>query len=165
MEENTQQSNSFMPMILAAVAILAVAGGAYYFTQMKPQTEQEESALIPADETSLAGSGNDELDTATGSSEMVVDENAQVFEVSASIFVFSLTVMKVKKGDPVRVVFTNDEGTHDWVLDEFDAKTEMLNAGESAEVTFVADETGEFEYYCSVGQHRKMGMVGKLIVE
>lgn len=154
-----------MPMILAAVAILAVAGGAYYFTQMKPQTETEEGAMMPADETSLAGSGDNGLDTATGSSEMVIDENAQVFEVSASNFDFSLTEMKVKKGDTVRVVFTNDEGTHDWVLDEFDAKTEMLNAGESAEVTFVADEAGEFEYYCSVGQHRSMGMVGKLIVE
>lgn len=32
-------------------------------------------------------------------------------------------------------------------------------------VTFVADETGTFEYYCSVGNHRGQGMIGKLIVE
>jgi len=32
-------------------------------------------------------------------------------------------------------------------------------------VTFVADKAGEYEFYCSVGQHRANGMVGKLIVK
>jgi len=32
-------------------------------------------------------------------------------------------------------------------------------------VEFTADTPGEFEYYCSVGQHRANGQVGKLIVE
>jgi plastocyanin len=29
----------------------------------------------------------------------------------------------------------------------------------------VADKKGTFEYYCSVGQHRALGMKGKLVVE
>ena len=32
-------------------------------------------------------------------------------------------------------------------------------------VTFIADQEGSFEYYCSVGNHREEGMVGTLIVE
>jgi uncharacterized cupredoxin-like copper-binding protein len=50
-------------------------------------------------------------------------------------------------------------------VDEFDARTVIVQPGQTAEVEFVADKTGTFEYYCSVGTHRQMGMVGKLIVE
>jgi uncharacterized cupredoxin-like copper-binding protein len=32
-------------------------------------------------------------------------------------------------------------------------------------VQFVADKTGTFEFYCSVGNHRQMGMVGTLVVQ
>ncbi len=54
---------------------------------------------------------------------------------------------------------------HDWVVDEFDAKIAQVAAGKTTSVEFVADKTGTFEYYCSVGKHRQNGMVGKLIVE
>ena len=80
-------------------------------------------------------------------------------------FGFSETEIRVKKGDTVEIQFTNEAGFHDWVIDEFNAKTKQLKAGESETVTFVADKAGTFEYYCSVGSHRQMGMVGKLIVE
>lgn len=88
------------------------------------------------------------------------------FTVVGDNFAFDVKEMKVKKGDTVRIVFQNKEGLHDWVLDEFEgAKTKQLKEGEEETIEFVADKTGTFEYYCSVMQHRKMGMVGKLIVE
>lgn len=89
----------------------------------------------------------------------------KVFNVSGKPFSFDLTEIKVKKGDTVKIVFTNTEGTHDWVIDEFNARTPVIQANKTAEVQFVADKTGTFEYYCSVGQHRAMGMKGKLVVE
>lgn len=91
--------------------------------------------------------------------------HAEVFEVHASNFKFSPTEIKVKKGDTVTIKFMNDAGKHDWVVDEFKAATKILDAGQNDTITFVADKTGTFEYYCSVGTHRQMGMVGKLIVE
>ncbi len=87
------------------------------------------------------------------------------FTVEGSNFKFSVAEMRVKKGDAVKVVFKNVEGFHDWVIDEFNTKTKQLKAGEQETIEFVADKLGTFEYYCSVGEHRKMGMVGKLIVE
>lgn len=87
------------------------------------------------------------------------------FTVEGSPYMFSLKEMRVKKGDIVKVTFVNKEGMHDWVVDEFNARTKQLKAGESDTVTFVADTAGTFEYYCSVGTHRQMGMVGKLVVE
>lgn len=74
-------------------------------------------------------------------------------------------VLRVQQGDTVRIDFTNTKGFHDWVLDEFNARTPQLQAGASASVEFVADKKGTFEYYCSVGSHRAMGMKGNLIVE
>ena len=73
--------------------------------------------------------------------------------------------LKLKKGDTVRINFINDEGFHDWKLDEFNAATAKLNAGGKETIEFYADKTGTFEYYCSVGKHREMGMVGNLVVE
>jgi nitrite reductase (NO-forming) len=71
----------------------------------------------------------------------------------------------VKLGETVRINLTNEQGFHDWVIDEFNARTKQINAGQTDTVEFVADKVGTFEYYCSVGNHRQMGMIGKLIVE
>jgi nitrite reductase (NO-forming) len=64
----------------------------------------------------------------------------------------------------VKIVLVNKGGIHDLVIDGFNVRTPQIGDGKSAEVTFVVDKTGTFEYYCSVGNHRQMGMVGKLIV-
>lgn len=72
----------------------------------------------------------------------------------------------VNEGDTVRVEFTNDDNMpHDWVLDEFDVATEVMEDGNMESVEFVADQTGTFEYYCSVGSHREQGMFGEFVVE
>jgi plastocyanin len=90
---------------------------------------------------------------------------AKAVALSAENFAFSQTEIRVKKGETVRVTLTNNEGMHDFVIDEFDTRTKVLQAGQSETVEFVADQVGTFEYYCSVGQHRQMGMKGSLIVE
>jgi plastocyanin len=64
----------------------------------------------------------------------------------------------------VRIEFTSTSGFHDWVIDEFDAATDRVRDGETSSVTFVADQAGIFEYYCSVGSHRANGMHGRFIV-
>ena len=80
-------------------------------------------------------------------------------------FYFDPDQITVNKGDTVKIVFTNEGGTHDWVIDEFDARTPILKTGEQAEIEFVVDQSGSFEYYCSVGDHRERGMVGTLVVK
>lgn len=87
------------------------------------------------------------------------------FIVEGFNFKFSPSEIRVKKGDTVKIVFKNTGGFHDWVVDEFSAKTKALKAPEEETITFVADKAGTFEYYCSIGSHRQMGMKGNLIVE
>ena len=87
------------------------------------------------------------------------------FTISGKPFSYDVKEIKVNKGDTVKIIFKNLEGMHDWKLDEFNANTKVIGTGESETITFVADKTGTFEYYCSVGQHRANGMKGNLIVE
>ncbi|OGI22139.1 MAG: hypothetical protein A2808_03905 [Candidatus Moranbacteria bacterium RIFCSPHIGHO2_01_FULL_55_24] len=77
---------------------------------------------------------------------------------------FSLKEMRVKKGDTVRLTATNTKGMHDFSLDEFGIKKNLL-LNEAVTIEFVADKTGEFIYYCSMPGHRAKGQWGKLIVE
>ncbi|MDO8742129.1 MAG: cupredoxin domain-containing protein [bacterium] len=77
---------------------------------------------------------------------------------------FSLSEMKVKKGDTVKITITNTAGTHDFTLDEFGIRKDTpLN--QPVTVEFVADKAGTFEYYCSKYNHRQLGQRGNLIVE
>ncbi len=72
----------------------------------------------------------------------------------------------VQEGDLVRIEFESTQGMHDWVVDEFDARTEVVTTSDGVTVVeFVADQTGTFEYYCSVGSHRANGMIGNLVVQ
>lgn len=87
------------------------------------------------------------------------------FSVEGTPYSFTPDEIKVKRGDLVRIEFTSVNGLHDWVIDEYNARTAQLNTGQSETIEFIADKTGTFEYYCSVGNHRQMGMVGNLIVE
>lgn len=87
------------------------------------------------------------------------------FVVNGSNFSFDVKTITVKKGDTVQIVFKNQDGFHDFVIDDFNVATKQIQAGQEETVEFVADKGGIFEYYCSVGNHRAMGMVGTLTVE
>ena len=93
--------------------------------------------------------------------EMIVEKEFSVDEVPFSL---SPSTMTVNQGDTVKITVKNKQGTHDLKIDEFNASTRTLNAGETQTITFVADKIGTFQYYCSVGNHRAQGMVGTLIV-
>lgn len=108
--------------------------------------------------------------TETQKAELKAGEEAHkpkelTFHVNGGNFYYVPNVIKVKKGDKVKIIFQNDGGYHNFALDEFKIKIDPINTGASSTIEFVADKTGTFEYYCSVGQHRQMGQKGQLIVE
>lgn len=71
----------------------------------------------------------------------------------------------VQEGQLVRINFESVDGFHDVVIDELSAASAQVQTGGVTFVEFVADETGTFDYYCSVGTHRERGMVGQIVVE
>ncbi|MBI1754664.1 cupredoxin domain-containing protein [Candidatus Azambacteria bacterium] len=155
-----------------------VAGGIYYFSSAAlPQPVQKPitsgGAVEPGSVAHDMGNMMKESGVGThmmpdGSMMMGAGMMGAVktFSVSGQNFSFTPSEIRVKKGDKVRINFTNAGGwPHDWVVDGFNAQAPQVEAGKSSSVEFTADKAGTFEYYCSVGQHRQQGMVGKLVVE
>lgn len=174
MEEVQQKTQpKFKPgyaLLLAGALVIVLAG--FYFLRPKTNTEsgemmadntktQEDMMDNMSDEMSENGSMMDGESMSDNMSEMMSD----VIDVEGGMFYFKPNEIKVKLGEKVKIKLTSVEGTHDFVIDEFDVKSKMLNKGESDEFEFTADKEGTFEFYCAVSNHRQMGMVGKLIVE
>src|SRR3989344_6748098 len=136
-------------IIIAAVVILAVVG--FIFLQGQKSTNPQ-VATNEVVETPLA------TDTAALGT-------VKEFTVTGSAFKFDPTEIRVNKGDRVKIAFKNAGGTHDFRLDEFGVKTNIIQGEQEETVDFVANKAGSFEYYCSVANHRQMGMKGMLIVE
>jgi plastocyanin len=87
------------------------------------------------------------------------------FTVEGSSYSFTPSTITVNKGDTVKITFVNKNGIHDLVVDGYNVRTKQIGAGKQETIQFVANKTGTFEYYCSVGNHRAMGMKGSLKVQ
>ena len=98
--------------------------------------------------------------------EMVVNSDGEVkeFTVTGKNFSFAPSLITVKKGNRVKITFVNNEGFHDFKIDEYGVATKQAQAPTTEVLEFTADRVGSFEYYCSVGSHRAMGMKGILQV-
>lgn len=179
-----------MKTLIVILILIIIGGGAWFLWQgdtpidetMMEEDEDEmmEDEMGTSDDHMDAGNDammEDSEGTDTGmefpttdsgdamSDDTEADAEAKVFDIDGSNFAFSVKEIRVQEGDTVTINLTSADGFHDWNVDEFDAATTRVNTGETASVTFVADTAGTYEYYCSVGNHRAMGMVGTLIVE
>lgn len=137
-------------------------------TESVIEETREESDEVSVIETPGEEEVSESISTDMEAEEVVEPESASVehvFILDSFNYGYSETELRVKEGDTVTIQLTNSDGFHDWVVDEFGAATEKIQAGGNTSVTFVADKKGTFEYYCSVGAHRAQGMVGNLIVE
>ena len=146
MTESTKGVGKIVVIVIVALIIAGAVGG---YTMLQPK-----SATAPS--VSPTPTPGSETTTTTDKDEKIV--------VEGKSFSFTPNKIAVKKGQPVTIVFKNSEGIHDFVLDEFNVETKQIKTGESVEVTFTPDKAGTFEFYCSVGNHRAMGMVGTLTV-
>ena len=175
-------------MIIAAVFVFGCTQAPQ--TADRGETVQTEEPMMddPMDDIMDEGPESEEqvieappTNPAADDSDSMVDEPVEVqieepkmddsvtFQISGVNYDFLMDgqeapTLAVKEGTTVTIVFSSEEGFHDWVVDEFDARTDKISAGGTTEVTFVADKKGTFEYYCSVGSHRANGMVGTLVV-
>lgn len=153
---------------IATVIIIALGAWFYFKTPVNAPNQTNTTDSTP---TPNPTNGTDTTPNNNNQTNVNVDVNVDVgttksFTVVGSNFAFSPKEMRVKKGDKVRITFSSQNGMHDFKIDEFNVGTRILRGGEPAQtVEFTASKTGTFEYYCSVGTHRQMGMVGKLIVE
>ncbi len=157
--------------LIIVLVLIVVLGGAYFFMGQNykveaPVVEQEtDDGAVPVDNGVISNTmpalGNEDVN------EMLVGGDAvavKEFTVEGGKFYFKPNTMTVKKGDTVKITFKNVDGFHDFKLDGFNVATTQFQSPGEQTVEFVADKVGNFEYYCSVGQHKAMGMKGTLTV-
>lgn len=168
------QKNIYVPLVI----VLAVVIGGFFWWQQS----QSAPAMMESDQSEQTESMGDQMEdqmmVATplpasdeammeDTSMMAADADVNV-ELDLSNYKFVPNVIKAKAGDTVRVKISAVEGFHDFVIDELDVASKQISQGQSdvVEFTIPEDASGkEYEFYCSVGQHRQMGMVGTLMVE
>lgn len=104
------------------------------------------------------GCGSDDSDESSGETNSV--------DVVASDFRFDPSSVSVDTAGRTTFRLTNEGGTtHALELEGngIEEETDEIGPGESAELT-IDLEDGEYELYCPVGNHRELGMEGRLVV-
>lgn len=155
------------------IIVLILVAGAIFFSL---KSKKLEAPTFMGDNMENTQTSNETPATSeTSTTTTVVNTNVTVstettapvkkFTVTGKNFSFTPNMITVKKGDKVKITFKNTQGFHDFVIDGYRAATIQFAAPGEEILEFTADKAGSFEYYCSVGTHRMMGMKGILKVE
>ncbi|MBI4086955.1 cupredoxin domain-containing protein [Candidatus Kaiserbacteria bacterium] len=164
-----------MKILLGIVGLIIIVGLVVYLTK-DPLTvipdEQNTVTDAPASGTQAPVAETTETPQATttqptaGTATSTASDDVLAVTVHAASYAFTPQTITAKLGQKVRMTVVSDGGLHDFVIDEFaGAKTARLQSGKNETIEFTADKKGSFTYYCSVGNHRAMGMEGTLTVE
>lgn len=96
----------------------------------------------------------------------VVEGEVREIEVSGDEYSYSPSSFSVKKGEKVRIAFTNTGSLpHNLAIDEFGVSTKTILPGRTDTVEFTAEADGEVSFYCNISNHRNLGMEGMIEIE
>jgi plastocyanin len=142
-------------MQLKNIAVVLVSG--LVFTGCSLLPGQTDKSNVPENDTTIQEESSDQ-----GTETMLKEAQPQL---NSSNFTFGVDTIKAKVGEKLVIKVTNDDGVHDFVIDELGVSSGKITEGDTMEITIPTDKPGTYEYYCSIGKHRDLGMVGTLIIE
>jgi plastocyanin len=154
------EKKSNLLAILGVVAIVAIVA----FVMIQANSGSNTPATVTPSPTPTPEAMEEVSPTPTEEEVAPVEEVVEI-DMEAGNFSFSPDEITVKLGQTVRITLTANDMQHNFSLEEFDVDSEIVAEGESTTIEFLADQVGEFEFYCGVGNHRAQGQVGTLIVE
>jgi plastocyanin len=159
---------------LTWVVIILVLLGGYFIWKNNSMGTMDDMTNMPATNNTGSTDTNNTVLTplnSTTTTTVVVPpvttntSAVKSFVIEGKSFSFTPSTITVNKGDTVKITLKNTGGFHDLRIDGYNVGTPQIQGGEESTFTFVADKAGTFEYYCSVGTHRQMGMKGTLTVQ
>lgn len=144
-------------LIIVILIVIVLGGGIFFINQKQDAPNSSDNQMMSDEEKNT----------------MTQDDNRPVKEFEFDSFTeiidgkyfpqFSTKEITVNKGDLVRLKITVTSGSHDFKIDEFDVYSETPT-NETTVIEFVADQEGEFVYYCNKPGHRANGHWGTLKV-
>lgn len=93
----------------------------------------------------------------------VVVKSGEIVSLTAYSMGFDPAVIVAEKGAHIVLNVTNKDITHAFDIERFGVHY-ILKGGSTMRVMFTPNETGEFEFHCSIPGHTEAGMKGKLII-
>ncbi|MDO8557644.1 MAG: cupredoxin domain-containing protein [bacterium] len=145
--------------LIIAIGVAIIVGGAF-ISQRRSKTSDPTHSPTPSSQMTVVPS--------VSPTPLTVLEEVRTFKeftVTATQFTFEPSVIRVTKGDVVRLKLVNADVAHGIVIPEFNVNL-MAGAGVFQTTEFTADKAGIFDFYCSVycGSGHP-GMRGQLVVE
>lgn len=85
--------------------------------------------------------------------------------VEGSDFKFSPKTINVREGEKVRLTFKNTGAkSHNLTVEGLGIATKTIDPRQEDTLVFTAQKSGSYKTFCSVGNHRSLGMEGELDV-
>jgi plastocyanin len=163
LEEKTNTQNKMNPMIIVGIILAVLVVGAVVVLGMGANSKIPNNGTENTADNAMVAVDEMEDEAMMKEEDAMMGEN--VFEVEGGSFYFEPNVIRVAAGEPVTIQLNAVDLMHDFVIDELNVRAPITQGGSSSTVTFTPTTPGEYEFYCSVGNHRAQGMVGTLIVE
>lgn len=133
------------------VAVFLVGVGFVAFSGGKPYGKPETQSPTPQAEQPTAPTTQGEVREIT---------------VAGSEYKFTPSSLVVTEGERLKITFQNTgKLPHNLTIDELRVATDTIAGGKTTTVEFTANKTGTFSMYCSVGNHRALGMEGEVEVK
>ena len=149
---------------ILAIVVIALVGLSAWYLQSGNMGYSNYGSSTTTPPTTSSTSSTTQTTASTSSTASTTTPTTKSFTIRESSFKFDVTQITVNKGDTVKITMINDGGTHNVAFPDFNTRT-TINGGGSQTITFVADKTGTFQYYCEVGGHKGLGMFGTLTVQ
>ncbi|HEY8393519.1 MAG TPA: cupredoxin domain-containing protein [Thermaerobacter sp.] len=91
-------------------------------------------------------------------------EGGNKITITAESMAFDTDKIELKKGQTYTIELVNkDSVAHDFVAEELGLQVELTDPGQSKSIEFTPQQTGEFEFICSVPGHQAT-MNGTIVV-
>lgn len=125
--------------------------------------------ILPAtkdDEDATTNTG--QTNTTTSTSPINSDSNVSVVDyiIEMDEYSYSPALIQIESGETIQVKLTNKGNMlHNFVIDELNVDSGLLSSGKEKTITITGGSAGSYPFYCSVGNHRQLGMEGNFIVK
>lgn len=159
--EQAPNGSNLVSRISLIVVLVFLAGIAYWFWDNKQNEVQAPAVPTPMNVRQMNAGGINSGVTPS------VNDGVVSLQMDAFEYGYSSTSLAAKPGDTIRIMLNNTgQMTHDFVIDELNVRSKILESGESETIEFTIpnNAANSYTFYCSVGSHRDMGMEGTIQV-
>lgn len=150
-------------LLIGLVILIGLAGAALFLSQNagKQKAEIEEGSEASQEFPAPSSGGTPEMVVSTDSA-----SPEKEIVVSGDEYSFSPASISLTKGETVKLTFKNTGGLpHNFVITELGVSTKTIHGGQEDSVTFTVEKTGTYTFFCSVGNHKQLGMEGEVSIK